>query len=116
MTHHSMERRQYKRNEVDVVLDVYAKGKVVSRARGLMTDISLGGAKIETLAEFQKGDTLVVELDRLGGKPLMLQGAILHVLHGDRLSTYGIRFSKLGLFGRFKVQKFIKATLAKRPR
>jgi len=116
MTHHAMERRKYNRNSVDIVLDIYAKGKVVSRARGLMTDISLGGAKIETLAEFQKGDTLIVELDRPDGKPLMLQGAILHVLHGDRLSTYGIRFTKLGLFGRFKIQKFIKATLAKRQR
>ena len=59
----SQEQRKHPRVPIDISLDLFAKGSVVSRGPGRITDLSLGGVKIETKAVFHISEHIVLRFD-----------------------------------------------------
>lgn len=109
----TQEQRKHPRVPIDITLDMFAKGSVVSRGPGRLTDLSLGGVKIETKAVFHIGEHVVLRFDLTGGLPLDIEGVIVRRLTHPNSIDYGVKFTSLGFFKKLKMKRFVLARLAR---
>lgn len=101
------ERRKHPRLKVLMLLDLYSRDSLVSRTRGAITDLSLGGVKVETKAKFNLGDTIVLRFKVNEDLNLDIKGKILWAQEGVHTNTYGAEFSDIGFFLKLKLKKYI---------
>ncbi len=109
----SQEQRKDPRVAIDITLDLFARGSVVSRGPGRITDLSLGGVKIETKAVFHIGEHVVLRFDLTGNIPLDIEGAIVRRLTHPNSIDYGVKFTSLGFFKKLKMKQFVLARLTR---
>ncbi len=72
-----LDRRKHKRFETDITAKVSTVGFVANTdALCLISDVSLGGAKIIAPVFFQENQEIKIEIDILGG-PIVIEGSVV---------------------------------------
>ena len=109
------ERRKHPRVEVNVLLDLYVFGSLKSQGRGCITDLSLGGLRLETESDFEVHTPLDLRLPLSEEIPLDFVGEIVWKRPGTPGHIYGVKFTDLGFGEKRRLQKYIIARLEKMP-
>lgn len=106
------ERRKHSRAKVLVLLDFYVEGAISSRSRGVISNIGLGGCRLETGVKLPLESVVVLkcELDEKTG--LDVKGQVIWVKEGVHTTTHGIRFLDLGFLKKMKLKDYVSAHLA----
>ena len=107
------ERRKHPRVEMRVLLDLYVFGALVSQGRGCVTDLSLGGLRLETEIDFEVDTPLNLRFPMSEEIPLDFMGEIIWKKPGPPGYIYGIKFTDLHFGSKRQLQKYIVARLEK---
>ena len=74
----------------------------------LGNDISMLGIGMECAEKFDVGSELLFEIFLSNGKMIKLKGKVMWNLLKDNKYYYGVKFSKINLFNKFKLFSFIR--------
>lgn len=104
-----MPERRFKRLPSSILIDLYETNSTVPKGRGCIVDVSLGGMAIETEASLPIGDELFLRIfiHQQNSAPLELYANVMRVQQVDNLFHYGLRYTRLGFFGKFKLRRSI---------
>lgn len=85
-----MERRKHQRKpvSVDTVLD-----SLSGATESLISNLSMGGCYVESMTNFQAGESVSFDLIDAGGGTVGFTGEVAYVLEG---LGFGLRFTNLG--------------------
>ena len=97
------DKRKAPRIGVKVFVDVYLKGKLESKGRGIITNISIGGALLETIENLQLRNILILRLVVAPNVSLHFKGKVIRKEKLPGLNSYGIKFLRMGLFEKVKI-------------
>ncbi|MBI4057536.1 MAG: PilZ domain-containing protein [Elusimicrobia bacterium] len=86
------EKRKHPRFPVGLALELHAPGHLISRGKGKIVDLSVGGMSFETNAELEEGTSLYLKVNI----PLEIRGDVRHIRQRGTLHSYGVRFHKMG--------------------
>ncbi|MBI4051789.1 MAG: PilZ domain-containing protein [Elusimicrobia bacterium] len=86
------EKRKHPRFPVGLTLELHAPGQLVSRGRGKIVDLSVGGMSFETNAELEESTSLYLRIN----VPLEIRGDVRHIRQTGHIHRYGVRFHKMG--------------------
>ncbi|MCD6422674.1 MAG: PilZ domain-containing protein [Elusimicrobia bacterium] len=104
-------KRRFDRFKNIVLIDIFLPGTFKPRARGCLTDISVGGAGFECTEKFEPGERLDLAITLKSGKEYVFEGVIRRVARSTGTYSYGIEFLEKGFFKRFLIKRFIKKLL-----
>ena len=87
------ERRRHPRFPVGITMNIHAKGVAVSKCRGAIDDLSIGGMAFKSTAQLEAGTTLYLKINI----PLEIRGEVRHMKEGSSggMRRYGVRFHKI---------------------
>lgn len=71
----SKEQRKYKRFPTTIVTELHTPDSVISKGKGCVTDLSLGGMGFETEANFDEDTDIFLTFNL----PIEVQGKIVHI-------------------------------------
>ncbi|MCD6311382.1 MAG: PilZ domain-containing protein [Elusimicrobia bacterium] len=110
--------RKYDRTKDTLLLDVYKPGAFQPSCRACLTDISAGGAGLESTYRFNLGDriNLVFKMEAesgagLDGKEYVVDAIIRRVSRSTGTFSYGVEFTATGFFKRWALKRFVKKLL-----
>lgn len=108
-----VEKRRHPRFPVGIAMDLHAKGQMITKCRGTITDLSVSGMTFRSNAALEQGSVLYLKVNI----PLEIRGEIRHMRSGSTggLHRYGVRFHKIGFeeTGAPKPESFITAKFQK---
>ncbi|MBI4050905.1 MAG: PilZ domain-containing protein [Elusimicrobia bacterium] len=97
--------RKHRRIPYTLVFDVYgAADAPQSRGKAALVDLSEVGAGVETEVPLKKGETIFFKLT----VPLDVEARVVYIKENGKRYRYGIRFSKISLFDRWRIRRLIQ--------
>jgi len=109
--------RKYDRIKDTLLIDVYKPGAFQPSCRACLTDISAGGAGLETIYRFNLGDriNLVFKMEESAqgrdAKEYVIDAVVRRVSRSTGTFSYGVEFIAEGFFKRWALKKFVKKLL-----
>lgn len=90
----SKEKRRNPRFPIGIMLEVNTKGQAMSKCRGSIADLSVGGMSFRTNAVLESGMSIYLKVNI----PLEIRGEIRHLRRSASggLNRYGVRFHHIG--------------------
>lgn len=105
-------KRKYVRIPVVILVDIYSPGSLIPKGRGCVINLSLGGIAIETETDIDVGSEIYLKL-KLGEETYDIFGKILRKQLSGNLFQYGVIYTKLNIFEKFKFKKRLKLWIEK---
>jgi len=109
------EKRRHPRFPVGITMEIRAHGQSVSKCRGAIADLSVGGMAFKSDAILEEGMCIYLKLNI----PLEIRGEIRHMKGSPvgGMRRYGVRFHKIGyqLPDVNKPRTFIAAQFQRKP-
>lgn len=105
----SKEQRKHPRIPTTIVTELHTPESVISKGKGCVTDLSLGGMGFETEAEFDDEMDIFLTFNL----PIEVQGKIVHIEKAGSLKKYGIKFTKLGEVEKLNLERYITVKFKK---
>lgn len=102
-----LNQRRYERVPTVVLVDLYTPGSGLSKGRGCVVDISLGGLAIETTLELTDGTELVFEIEK--GMPI--HGRVVNVRQQLPVNRYGLVYTQLSFWKRLRLWMYVRRLL-----
>ena len=105
----SKELRKHQRIPTTIVTELHTSDSVISKGKGCVTDLGLGGMGFETESDFDKNMDIFLTFNL----PIEVQGKIVHVQKKGSLTRYGIKFTRLGEMEKLHLGKYVTAKFKK---
>lgn len=86
------EKRKYLRKPLAVILELLSRGSHKTIGRGFITNLSEGGAALETSHNLRLGDKLMLHFNLPDESEYSLPGEIVYTIDGILTRAYGARF------------------------
>ena len=102
-----VERRRFLRVGVRIFIDVFIKGDLRTRGRGVISDIGIGGMALETKEDLEIDDVLILRFNLDVNTLFDLKGRIIRKEKKPALIKYGIKFTKIGFFEKIRLKRFV---------
>ena len=99
--------RKHDRKPTLVLLDVSNADAPDDTGRAAVVDISIGGCAFESNFKLSEGDRVIMRFTLPGNKLYVMEGEVKRVRFSTGAFVYGIKFMKLGFFGKIKLRKLI---------
>ncbi len=103
--------RKYDRIKDTLLLDVYKPGAFQPACRACLTDISAGGAGLESTYRFNLGDRINLVFKMEEEKEYVIDAIIRRVSRSTGTFSYGVEFVSGGFFKRWALKRFVKKLL-----
>jgi c-di-GMP-binding flagellar brake protein YcgR len=102
-----VKRRKYRRIKATIMADLFSLPDGMSVGRACITDLSLGGMKIETSEPLKTGDMFLIKFSLPNGQYFdKIRGRIVRTSKESFTFTYGIKFTEISLIDRIKLWLF----------
>lgn len=103
------EQRKHPRVPTTIVTELHTPDSVISKGKGCVTDLGLGGMGFETESDFEENTDIFLTFNL----PIEVQGKITYVSKKGALKKYGIKFTKLGEAEKLNLERYITAKFKK---
>ena len=102
-----VKRRKYRRIKAIIMADLFSLPEEVLIGKACITDLSLGGMRIETNEALRVGDVLLIKFLLPNGQYFdKIRGRIVRTSKESFTFTYGIKFTEISLIDRIKLWLF----------
>jgi c-di-GMP-binding flagellar brake protein YcgR len=100
-----VERRRHKRIRTNVIADIYIYSYFSPKflTKGVITDLSVGGVKVEASSLIDEEDLLITFFLKGDRKFYNLRGRIIRTTKDSLVFAYGIRFMEIKASDKLKI-------------
>ena len=109
----SMEKRRFERYKTMVRSGIYDGLGLNMLAKGYITEISQGGALIETAVDIDLGDEVYVPLRRPDGRSVWIKGQIKRKKKRPAITFYVVEFERTGFFQNMQLKSAVNQMRSK---
>jgi len=111
----NMTDRKSKRVSSAILIDIFETTSAVPKGRGCIVDLSIGGLALESEASLPIGDELFLRIyvhDSNDAAPVEFYAQVMRFQEFGNIYHYGLKFTRLGFFDKFKLRKNINRLIA----
>ncbi len=99
----SKEQRKHNRVPATIVTQLHTPDSTLSKGKGCVVDLSLGGMGFESESEFDNNTDIFFTMNL----PIEIQGKIVRIDRKGTLKRYGVKFTKLGDVEKLNLDRYI---------